>query len=265
MRNRVFAMLTSWVFVSSLAVLLINDHVLKQAYPGFVTGKLSDFAGIAVVALPLFAAFPRRTLAIYLAIVAAFLWWKSPASSAFISFMNEASPLNIGRTVDYRDLLALAILPLCSRYAASRPRGIASEDVLRRWVLPPVIAATLFGVMATSLPPQPRKDFNVRTIESAGYFPQDAIAKTIKEVALAHGLKPREPNPPLWAGAYQGRGVFMTYNFKGPNEVAVSIQAQTGMFGDGEVRRAEKLRAEIKKKLGLRFSGLESVEPLHSR
>jgi hypothetical protein len=34
------------------------------------------------------------------------------------------------------------------------------------------------------------------------------------------------------------------------------------MFGDGELRKAEKLRAEIKQKRGLRFSGLESVEPL---
>lgn len=261
MRTRIFAIFTTRAFVSSLAVLLINDHVLKQAFPGFVTGKLSDFAGIAVVALPLFAAFPRHARAIYLAVAAAFLWWKSPASGSFITFVNAVSPLNVGRTVDYGDLLALAILPVCARVAAMPPGGVVSADLLRRWALPPVLAATLFGVMATSTP-QHRKDFNVRTIESAGYFPQDAIAKTIKEVAEAHGLEPREPNPPLWAGAFQGRGVYLTYTFKGPNEVAVSIQANTGMFGDGEVRRAEKVRAEIKKKLGLRFSGLESVEPL---
>lgn len=261
MRTRIFAIFTTWVFVSSLAVLLINDHVLKQAYPGFVTGKLSDFAGIAVIALPLLAACPRHARAIYLAIFAAFLWWKCPASNAFIAYVNEVQPLRIGRTVDYTDLLALIILPACAKYVAAEPCGFVNSDRLRRWVLPPVLATTVFGVMATSTP-QHRKDFNVRTIESAGYFPQDAIAKTIKEVALAQGLEPREPNLPHWEGAYQGRGVFLTYTFKGPNEVAVSIQANAGMFGDGELRKAEKLRAEIKQKLGLRFSGLESVEPL---
>ena len=79
MRNRVLAIFTTWPFVLALAVLLVNDALLKQAYPGFITGKLSDFAGFAVVALPLFAAFPRHTRAIYLALIGAFLWWKSPA------------------------------------------------------------------------------------------------------------------------------------------------------------------------------------------
>ena len=56
----------------------------------------------------------------------------------------------------------------------------------------------------------------------------------------------------------------MTYTFKEGNEVAVGIQANPGMFGDGEVRRAEKLRAAIKQALGLRFNGLEAVEPLRN-
>ena len=30
----------------AVAVLVLNDHVLKQHFPGFVTGKLSDFAGL---------------------------------------------------------------------------------------------------------------------------------------------------------------------------------------------------------------------------
>jgi hypothetical protein len=169
MRNRIFAIFTTWIFVLSLAVLLINDHVLKHAYPGLITGKLSDFAGIAVVALPLFAAFPRQARAIYLAVSAAFLWWKSPASSAFIAFMNDVQPLRIGRTVDYTDLLALTILPVCSKIVAAGPRSFVNPAGVRRWVLTPVLAATLFGVMATSTPLY-RKDFDVRSIESSFRF-----------------------------------------------------------------------------------------------
>jgi hypothetical protein len=35
------------VVLASIALLVVNDHVLKSAYPGFITGKLSDFAGLA--------------------------------------------------------------------------------------------------------------------------------------------------------------------------------------------------------------------------
>jgi quinol monooxygenase YgiN len=43
--------LGSWPFVTSVAILLINDHVLKARFPGWWTGKLSDVAGVAMVGL----------------------------------------------------------------------------------------------------------------------------------------------------------------------------------------------------------------------
>ena len=41
--------------VGAILVLLINDHLLKGAAPGWVTGKLSDFAGL--VFFPLLGVF----------------------------------------------------------------------------------------------------------------------------------------------------------------------------------------------------------------
>jgi hypothetical protein len=38
--------LVSPVMLVAIAVLVVNDHVLKQAYPGVLTGKLSDVAGL---------------------------------------------------------------------------------------------------------------------------------------------------------------------------------------------------------------------------
>jgi hypothetical protein len=261
MRNRLLAIFTTWPFVLSLAALLLNDQVLKQAYPGFITGKLSDFAGIAVVALPLFAAFPRHARTIYLALAGAFLWWKSPASSGFIEFMNDVLPLRIGRTVDYGDLMALAVLPACAKFAVTGARGEWNSSRLRRWVLPPVLAATLFGIMATSRV-MPSKDFAVRPLESSADFPRDDIVATIKEIAVARGLKPREPLPEHWQGAFQGHGIFLTYTFRADNEIAVGIQVDEGMFGGGELRKAEALRNDIKKTLALRYKGLEYRELL---
>ena len=260
-RSRILVIFTTWPFLLALALLLVNDALLKQAYPGFITGKLSDFAGLAVIALPLLAAFPRRSRAIYLALAAAFLWWKSPASGAFISCMNDVLPMNIGRTVDFGDLIALAVLPVCARYVASEPRSFLKRESLHRWLLPPVVMVTLFGVMATSKAPAVRHDFEVRALESSAPFPRDGIVDAIGEVARSRGLKPAEANPPHWEGAFEGRGVLLTYTFKGPTGIAVGIQPNSGAFGNGEERKAVKLRDEIKKTLSLRFKGLEFVDP----
>ena len=47
--------LASPAAIATLLLLLVNDHVLKQAWPGVVTGKLSDFAGLVVAPLILAA------------------------------------------------------------------------------------------------------------------------------------------------------------------------------------------------------------------
>lgn len=44
----------------AVLVLLVNDHVAKQLWPGFVTGKLSDVAGLVVAPALLACVLPRR-------------------------------------------------------------------------------------------------------------------------------------------------------------------------------------------------------------
>jgi hypothetical protein len=39
------------VSIGAVALLLVNDHVLKPRWPGFVSGKLSDVAGLIVLPL----------------------------------------------------------------------------------------------------------------------------------------------------------------------------------------------------------------------
>lgn len=41
------------VLLIALLILIVNDHVLKAAYPGWLTGKLSDFTGLVVFPLML--------------------------------------------------------------------------------------------------------------------------------------------------------------------------------------------------------------------
>jgi hypothetical protein len=46
-------LILGWTPALAIAILLVNDHVLKHAVPGFVTGKISDMAGM--FAFPLIA------------------------------------------------------------------------------------------------------------------------------------------------------------------------------------------------------------------
>lgn len=51
-----YRIVTSPLFVAALIVLIVNDHVLKAAYPGWVTGKASDLAGLVVFPLMILSA-----------------------------------------------------------------------------------------------------------------------------------------------------------------------------------------------------------------
>lgn len=44
------------VALGAIALLILNDHFLKKAFPGFVTGKLSDVAGLVFFPLLVLAA-----------------------------------------------------------------------------------------------------------------------------------------------------------------------------------------------------------------
>lgn len=77
------ASLTHPVLLTATALLLLNDHVLKAAYPGFATDKLSDLAGVLAFAWCLAALAPRRQWARALAFAATelgFSWFKSAAA-----------------------------------------------------------------------------------------------------------------------------------------------------------------------------------------
>lgn len=76
--------LLSPLFLFSLIVLLLNDHYLKAQFHNFLTGKLSDFAGLFIFPLFFAAFFPKRRLSIYFFAGFFFVFWKSPLSQSFL-------------------------------------------------------------------------------------------------------------------------------------------------------------------------------------
>jgi hypothetical protein len=68
--------------VASIVVLLVNDNILKAVYPGWLTGKLSDVAGLVCFPLLLALVVPMRlaVAATGVAFAAIKLW--EPATAA---------------------------------------------------------------------------------------------------------------------------------------------------------------------------------------
>lgn len=105
------------LFGVALAVLALNDHVLKSArvLPAFVTGKASDFAGLLVaqVVLTVIArARSRRAFAWITALLAA--GFVALKTSSAVSTIYERALFFVDATnvVDPTDLVALVVLPL---------------------------------------------------------------------------------------------------------------------------------------------------------
>ncbi|NLD77901.1 MAG: hypothetical protein GX643_14670, partial [Acidimicrobiales bacterium] len=104
-------------FLLTLLVLVANDHVLKAAFPGWVTGKVSDFAGPAALAVVASTLIGRRA-AVGLTVVG-FVALKTVPGVA-----ESAEPLLGGITRrDPTDLIGLAALPLVWRWL-----GAMSDD-----------------------------------------------------------------------------------------------------------------------------------------
>ena len=109
-REYAIEVLTSVPFGLALTVLVLNDWILKAAVGNWVTGKLSDVAGLAAFAMFWSAAFPRHPRRVFVGTAAAFILWKSPLSDAPLHAWNALGVWPMARVADYSDLLALAVL-----------------------------------------------------------------------------------------------------------------------------------------------------------
>lgn len=139
-------LLTHPVFTGSVALLAVNDHVLKARWPGLVTGKLSDIAGVIMVAVAFTAVTGRATLSTRLTAVAFTLLKTWPPVATL------AAPLLGGITrTDPTDLIALlALIPLHRWLRQDR----SSTGIVFLW--PVAVMVALSTTTATSCASTPQ-------------------------------------------------------------------------------------------------------------
>ncbi|MFH2049944.1 MAG: hypothetical protein ABIJ12_10910 [bacterium] len=115
------------LFILSLLILILNDHFLKANYPSFLTGKLSDFAGLFLITIFMFAIaasiFKQKSHLLYLHIAIALLFtlWKLAPVEKILIWLNEISSIPMpSRVKDPTDLIALVILLFSFMFLTSR-------------------------------------------------------------------------------------------------------------------------------------------------
>ena len=130
-------------FLVAVGLLALNDHVLKEAFPGLLTGKLSDLAGVFVVGMAAVTAIPARVLALSLVAVL-FIGLKiTPGVAEFIAPSMGGAPT----LQDASDLIALAALWPVYRIALHHAREPDPRATLPRRL---ALSASLLAMVATT-------------------------------------------------------------------------------------------------------------------
>jgi hypothetical protein len=142
------------IWVIALLLLVLNDHVLKGAglFPGWLTGKLSDFAGLVVAPVLLTTLLGARSgwaRAVTCAVVGlGFAAIKlSPGTARALERALALAHLDWRLWSDATDLVALVALPLAWWLAGGAARHVPSAARIRDRLL--VIAGAL-ACLATS-------------------------------------------------------------------------------------------------------------------
>lgn len=146
-------------FFAAVAVLALNDHVFKAAFPGPLTGKLSDVAGVAVVGTLASVALGRSWGTILTGAGFAALKTVPGVAEAVAPLLGGGVTLR-----DATDLVALIVLPVLWTVLGRTPDSARSR---RGWAVFGLVAGVL-ATTATSAPP-PTGIVNVAFVDGAFY------------------------------------------------------------------------------------------------
>jgi len=151
-----FRFITAPLFVAAVALLVLNDHLLKRAIGRWWTGKLSDFAGLFAFAVFCCAILPGARRIIFVVVGVAFVFWKSPLRNGPLALWNSIGVWPLSRVVDYSDWVALLALVPAYRLVRSRRSSPTAATVSnrRRWAGVAIGLVSSLAFTATSSAPR---------------------------------------------------------------------------------------------------------------
>lgn len=138
-------------FLLGLFLLLINDFYLKQQFGNWLTGKLSDFAGLFIFPIFIASVVPssRKWISVITGLL--FIVWKSPVAEPFINLINQLPYIAIGRVVDYSDCIALMILPFSHQLINSHQnKPFSPAPAFLYFVRTIILVTSTFAISATT-------------------------------------------------------------------------------------------------------------------
>jgi len=262
---RRFTIYTSPAFIGALLVLLINDGYLKWHFTGWVTGKLSDFAGLLLASMLLGPVFPRHTGKAIVTLALAFVVWKSPMSQQLIDFWNALGLFTIGRVSDYGDLCALVMLPLGAALYHRHLDHLGEVRAVQRLLFWPVLLTTVSAISATSAFPYTRA-FAIRGSDADTVISLETADEIIGSVIGPEGYECeiRDDSSRLC----EHNGFYVRYGVEN-GELSTQITGPLGgIFTLGahtpvrKTHRVDELVDELKATFTLSTTGLEYVEKL---
>lgn len=140
-------------FLLSLLLLLLNDLWLKYEFPGLLTGKLSDFAGLFAFAFFFSGFLPKYRLSIHIITALGFVFWKSTWSEPALLWIQQYIDPQFYRVQDNTDLFALLVLPLSYMVTLSGVEGFLRNTHKKQLRLPhiPLRPVYITGISAVAL------------------------------------------------------------------------------------------------------------------
>ncbi|ATP27080.1 hypothetical protein CRN81_00870 [Chromobacterium violaceum] len=265
MHQRLCSTLAGWPALASLSLLLANDWWLKQHHPGWLSGKLSDFAGLALVGMLALAIWPKRFATVSAGIALAWLWWKSPQSTPAIDAVNHWLPFRVARVVDYSDLIALSALPLSRLAVVHRERLALAAPASRRWLAPPLAFTALLACAASATPYS--EQYSVRTRIQAAHLDRAKTMEALNAVAAQYQLRCQQCDPAQDKGLYEGSTkphLLLRYQYTSSQEIRFDIWAVLpGVFNGSERERLKAIRGSILREMALRIPKLDYLEAIN--
>jgi hypothetical protein len=142
------------LFIAAVLLLAINDWILKTTFHNFVTGKISDFAGLFAFPFFISTLSPSSKKQLHLLTAVLFIFWKSDLSQPIINLLNSIY-IPVNRTIDFGDNIALISVIFSYKFFNNCTQTYPGRPVF----IKAITIVSCLAFMATSLPPRDLRKF----------------------------------------------------------------------------------------------------------